>query len=81
MPPMRLLGAAAAAFVLNAGAATGARAGAWCAWENAYTYNCGFSSFAQCLDTIRGLGGFCRANPYEPDAGAAPPRQRAPSRR
>jgi hypothetical protein len=78
---MRLLAAVAAAFLLNAGAATGARAGAWCAWEDAYTYNCGFSSFEQCLDTIRGLGGFCRPNPYEPEGGAAPLRQRAPSRR
>ena len=81
MRPMRLLAAAAAAFLLNAGAATGARAGAWCAWGDAYTYNCGFSSFEQCLDTIRGQGGFCRANVYEPDASDVPPRRRAPARR
>jgi hypothetical protein len=29
--------------------------------------NCGFVSFAQCMDTVRGMGGFCIANnTYEP---------------
>jgi hypothetical protein len=59
-----------AGLALLAGA-TGAQAGAWCAWFNAYTYNCGFSSFQQCLDTIQGEGGYCARNVQE--AWSAPP--------
>jgi hypothetical protein len=51
-------------------AAAGAQAGPWCAWFNAYTYNCGFSSFQQCLDTIQGEGGYCARNVQE--AGSVP---------
>jgi hypothetical protein len=35
---------------------------AWCAQYDAYTYNCGFFTFAQCLATISGAGGYCRPN-------------------
>jgi hypothetical protein len=34
-----------------------ARAGAWCAWYDPYTYNCGFNTFQQCQATISGVGG------------------------
>lgn len=51
-------------------AAAGAQARPWCAWFNAYTYNCGFSSFQQCLDTIQGEGGYCARNVQE--AGSVP---------
>jgi hypothetical protein len=27
--------------------------------------NCGFYSFQQCMDTVRGAGGFCRQNGFE----------------
>ena len=43
----------------------------WCAYYDAWTYSCGFVSMQQCLDTTRGVGGFCRPNPYGPPAGAA----------
>jgi hypothetical protein len=37
--------------------------------------NCGFTTFQQCLDNIRGLGGFCNPNTqYVPPSG---PRTRA----
>jgi hypothetical protein len=26
--------------------------------------NCGFVSFAQCMDTVRGIGGFCERNQF-----------------
>ncbi|MBN8921260.1 MAG: DUF3551 domain-containing protein [Rhizobiales bacterium] len=38
----------------------GARAQGWCAWYDPYTYNCGFQTFQQCLETVRGVGGECR---------------------
>jgi hypothetical protein len=52
----------------------------WCAvygfWGESGT-NCGFVSFAQCLDTIRGAGGSCRQNPlYEEPRAEAPRKKR-----
>jgi hypothetical protein len=43
----------------------------WCAYYDAWSYNCGFASFRQCLETARAEGGVCRPNPYGPPAGAA----------
>jgi hypothetical protein len=35
--------------------------------------NCGFVSFAQCMATVRGIGGFCVVNTqYQPPAGPRP---------
>ncbi len=54
----------------------GTRAGAqnypWCAYygggDDGGT-NCGFTTFQQCLDTVRGMGGFCQPNTqYQPPA-------------
>ena len=42
-----------------------ARAGAWCAWYDPYTYNCGFATFAQCQATVSGAGGYCARNVAE----------------
>jgi hypothetical protein len=58
---------------------TGARAEAqnypWCAQYSgsmAGTTNCGFVSFDQCMNTVRGMGGFCQPNnTYVPPGGAA----------
>jgi hypothetical protein len=36
----------------------------WCAYYDAWSYNCGFATFQQCLATISGAGGLCRLNPY-----------------
>ena len=54
-----------------------ARAGAWCSWYDPYTYNCGFTTFAQCQANISGMGGYCARNVYESQsAGSARPRRR-----
>ena len=50
---------------LTLAAATGASAAPWCAWFDPYTYNCGFATFQQCLDTVLGGGGFCARNVQE----------------
>jgi len=35
--------------------------------------NCGFISFDQCMETVRGMGGFCiENNRYEPPPGPHP---------
>jgi hypothetical protein len=58
-----------------------ARAGTWCSAEMSGSgdgaTNCGFSSWAQCMETARGSGGFCSRN-LMPDnvPGAAPSRPR-----
>jgi len=36
----------------------------WCAYYGPWSYNCGFTTFRQCLATISGVGGACRPNPY-----------------
>lgn len=55
----------------------------WCATyggKGGGETNCGFTSFEQCMDTVRGMGGFCDRNTqYVPPAGsraAARPRRR-----
>ena len=52
----------------------------WCAYYNAWTYNCGFDTFQQCLATISGVGGFCRQNPYAPVPPVTRPVKRKPPR-
>lgn len=47
----------------------------WCAWYDDWTYNCGFQTVGQCWETISGVGGVCRPNPYP-----APPESRRPRR-
>ena len=54
---------AAAALLLVSGMGGKAKAdGPWCAFYGPSTYNCGFHSYEQCLETIRGIGGICRPN-------------------
>jgi hypothetical protein len=61
---MRILALAAVALAAIVFAPAPARAQApWCAWYDWTTYNCGFFSLQQCLDTVRGAGGTCRRNP------------------
>ena len=61
-----LIAAAAAAGMLIGGLGGSAKAdGRWCAFYDHSTYNCGFHSYQQCLDTIRGVGGSCRPNPFQ----------------
>ncbi len=38
--------------------------------------NCGFITFDQCMDTVRGIGGFCIRNDwYQPPPGPHPRRR------
>ena len=42
----------------------------WCAQYCGGGLNCGFVSFAQCMATVRGMGGFCiHNNLYQPPPG------------
>ena len=71
---MLILGAAlATALLIDARAAY---AGAWCAWYDSSTYNCGFRTYQQCLWTISGAGGLCRPNYFEPQPSAPRYRKR-----
>jgi Protein of unknown function (DUF3551) len=55
----------ACALMLLAGVTDARAQGAWCVFYDASTYNCGFSTYQQCLATSRGSGGYCRPNPFE----------------
>lgn len=47
--------------------AQNARTYPWCAWYDYTTYNCGFDTYRQCLETISGVGGECRRNVRAPE--------------
>jgi hypothetical protein len=72
--------------ILAAIAVTGTRAEAqnypWCAdygGSMGGASNCGFVSFAQCMQTLAGNGGFCNVNTqYVPPAGASRSSHRVP---
>ena len=72
----------AVALLTLAGSPTGAQAGAWCSEEMSGSgdgaTNCGYSSWAQCMQSARGSGGFCSRNPWPDNLRAAP--QPRPSR-
>jgi hypothetical protein len=57
----------------------------WCSRYFDNTSNaesCAFSSWDQCMETVRGIGGFCFANLYPAPAMRAPPRaDRSPKAR
>lgn len=78
MTPMtRLALGLAAAALLAVAAPRGASAApervpAWCVFYDPWTYNCGFYTLQQCLDTISGAGGICQPNPRAPDPAAEP---------
>lgn len=42
-----------------------AQAALWCAEYRTGGTNCGFSTHAQCLNTVSGIGGFCRQDPSQ----------------
>ena len=69
---MRYLAVSALAGLTLIAGATGAQSGAWCAWYDAWAYNCGFNSFEQCLATVRGAGGWCQRNVYDAWAARTP---------
>ena len=64
---MRTLAAVATiATVLLIGAAAPLQAAPWCAWftGNDYSHDCSYYTLAQCVATIRGVGGYCARNVY-----------------
>ena len=41
----------------------------WCSQypgDMGAAHSCAFSSWEQCMDTVRGIGGYCYSNPYPP---------------
>jgi hypothetical protein len=64
---MRTLAMIAIASAGLALSSLGAEAAPWCAQYSgrAGGTNCGFYSFEQCQQTLRGIGGFCNRNPFE----------------
>jgi hypothetical protein len=77
--PMKVLLGALALVALTAGGPQRAEAAAWCAFYDSSTYNCGFHTYQQCLDTISGVGGWCQRNFFEGDR--RPPDRRQRTRR
>jgi hypothetical protein len=65
--------------ILLAMAAGGQRAQAqnypWCAYYSGLGgTNCGFTTYAQCMATLQGMGGFCNRNTqYQPGRAPAQP--------
>jgi Protein of unknown function (DUF3551) len=40
----------------------------WCSQydQPSFAHSCAFSSWEQCMETVRGIGGYCYTNPYPP---------------
>jgi hypothetical protein len=73
----KLIGVLALA-VLMTGGSSRVEAAAWCAFYDMSTYNCGFHTYQQCLDTISGVGGWCQRNFFEENRRPQDRRQRSP---
>lgn len=71
-----LMGFAILASGLAIDAGAGAEAAPWCAWYNSMASDCAYFSQQSCLDTIRGVGGWCSLNVYEYAAPYEPPPRR-----
>ena len=69
----KLIGGIALLFLVVGGGSSARADGPWCAFYDASTYNCGFYSFEQCYETVRGAGG--RAGPIFSKAIVAASRQ------
>ena len=64
---MRATALASITFATIVLAATDAAAGSWCAFytgRKGGSENCGYASIEQCQAQVRGLGGWCRPNPF-----------------
>ncbi len=79
---MRILLALSAAYIAAISGGTPAQAQnyPWCAFltmgDDGGATNCGFVSFEQCMETVRGMGGFCERNTqYVPPPGSRPRRR------
>jgi len=76
----KLIGGLALLVLVGAGSSAHAD-GPWCAFYDASTYNCGFYSFEQCYETVRGVGGSCRPNFFKGNIVTQPAGRRATSGR
>jgi hypothetical protein len=58
----------AAAMMIHPHAADAAPYWPWCSQydQSPYAHACAFSSWEQCMQTVRGIGGWCYTNPYPP---------------
>lgn len=54
----------------------GDRRGAWCLFYDPWTYNCGFATLEQCVETRHGVGGRCQPSPYGTPPSEAPRRKK-----
>ena len=70
-----IAGALGAAILLGGWTFGFDRQGPFCLYDRDYT-NCGFPSFAACMATASGAGGYCAQNPRFVGDRAPPPRQR-----
>ena len=65
---MRATGLVSITLAIMVLAATDAAAASWCAFYTGKALggseNCGFATIEQCLAQVRGLGGWCRPNPF-----------------
>ena len=61
----KLIGGIALLFLVGGAGSSAHADGPWCAFYDASTYNCGFYSFEQCYETVRGAGGSCRPNFFQ----------------
>ena len=65
---MRATGLVSITLAIMVLAATDAGAASWCAFYTGKALggseNCGFATIEQCLAQVRGLGGWCRPNPF-----------------
>ena len=60
----------AAAMMIQPHAAHAAPYWPWCSQYGrpSFAHACAFSSREQCMETVRGIGGYCYTNPYPPPA-------------
>ena len=63
---MRAIGLVSITLAIVALTATdaGAASGRWCASYRRGSENCGYATLEQCQAQVRGLGGWCRPNPF-----------------
>ena len=68
----KLIGGIALLFLVGGGGSSAHADGPRCAFYHASTYNCGFYSFEQCYETVRGAGGSCQPNFFKSNVVAQP---------
>ena len=73
----KLIGGLALLFLVGGAGSSAHADGPWCAFYDVSTYNCGFYSFEQCYETVRGVGGSCRPNFFQNFGDGRPAGRRA----